>query len=149
VIANCRTAVAIAFTGALIVCASSFVRAQSEIPSRSVWDGIYSKEQAGRGAVIYQQECTRCHPDGPAAGRPLNAWNGRTADDLLEYLRTTMPQDGPGRLTRRNYLDVLAYTFKSNGFPAGTALGIESERLRLIRIEPKRAPGQVSTKDDR
>jgi cytochrome c5 len=29
--------------------------------SRSVWDGVYSEEQAKRGAALYGRECARCH----------------------------------------------------------------------------------------
>ena len=29
--------------------------------SRSVWDGVYSKEQAGRGQDAYGSICARCH----------------------------------------------------------------------------------------
>jgi len=108
-------------------------------PTRSVWDRVYSKDQADRGDAVYQQECTRCHNQGPTTGVTfMNIWNGRTADDLFQMVKNTMPQDGPGRLTRKNYIDLLAYTFKANEFPAGDAeLTAESEQLQGIRIEPK------------
>ena len=28
--------------------------------SRSVWNGVYSKEQAGRGQKAYNSQCARC-----------------------------------------------------------------------------------------
>ncbi len=68
----------------------------------------------------------------------MNIWNGRTASDLFQMMKNTMPPDAPGKLGRREYVDVVAYTFKSNGFPAGqTELKSEIEALRKIRIEPK------------
>ena len=35
--------------------------AASTAAARSVWDGVYSKEQARRGQAVYQQECAKCH----------------------------------------------------------------------------------------
>jgi mono/diheme cytochrome c family protein len=33
-------------------------------PAQSVWDGIYTEEQANRGGALYAQRCARCHaPD--------------------------------------------------------------------------------------
>src|SRR5437762_2337919 len=29
--------------------------------SRSVWDGVYTKDQAGRGQTAYREECAKCH----------------------------------------------------------------------------------------
>lgn len=124
----------------LAAAAGSRLMAQAAaVPARSVWDGVYSKEQADRGDVLYQQECTRCHNQGPMTGLNfINIWNGRTADDLFRMIRNTMPQDGPGRLTRKDCVDLLAFTFKSNEFPAGDAeLKTEAEQLQAIRIEPK------------
>lgn len=127
------------FCAVLELAALSPALAQTPTPARSVWDGVYSKEQADRGDALYQQECTRCHNQGPTTGLNfMNIWNGRTADDLFQMIKNTMPQDGPGKLTRKNCVDLLAYTFKANEFPAGDAeLKIESEQLQAIRIEPK------------
>src|SRR6266481_2816818 len=38
------------------------LRAQApEAESRSVWDGVYTEDQAKRGETIYQKECAACH----------------------------------------------------------------------------------------
>ena len=108
-------------------------------PDRSVWDGVYTDAQAMRGEAVYQAECFRCHPAGPMTGTNfMSVWNGRTASDLFQMMKNMMPQDGPGRLERRLYVDVVAYTFKANGFPAGqTELKNEADSLKHVRIEPK------------
>jgi hypothetical protein len=63
-------------------------------------------------------------------------WIGRTAYDLFEQIRSTMPMDDPGRMSREEYADIVAYLFRINGFPAGAApLSSESGPLRQIRIE--------------
>ena len=48
-----------AVTAAGIATASTY--AQSD--TASVWDGVYSEEQATRGEDAYQRECAACHLD--------------------------------------------------------------------------------------
>lgn len=124
--------------------------AQESHEMKSVWDGVYTETQAGRGATLYEKECAKCHAPGtpPAPGQPagsglageqfLMIWDGRTAQDIYQVMKNTMPQDGPGKIDRRGYADVLAFIFKANGFPAGAAdLKPDPELLKLIRIEKK------------
>ena len=50
-----------------------------------------------------------------------------------------MPQDNPGSLEPKEYLDVIAYMFRENKFPAGLGeLDSEAEKLKLIRSERKK-----------
>ena len=115
---------------------------------RSVWDGVYSKEQAKRGQAVYERECARCHGQSLEGGENapalagadfLNRWNGKTAGAFYEKLRKTMPTDDPGNLSTREYADLAAYTFSANGFPAGDKeLDRDAAALNEIRIEPKR-----------
>lgn len=112
---------------------------------RSVWDGVYTDEQADRGRAAYLLNCVACH--GPAlAGtgeaKPLtgpeflSSWNGLTLGDLFDRTRATMPLARPGSLRRDTYADVLAYVLKFNGFPAGeTELAQRSEMLATIRLD--------------
>src|SRR6266699_6232911 len=76
--------------------------------SRSVWDGVYTEEQAKRGEPIYRKECASCHGEmltGGESAPPLTGgaflanWNGLTVGDLFDRIRKTMPQSAPGRLT--------------------------------------------------
>ena len=39
--------------------------------TRSVWDGVYTKEQAHRGQTVYGQECAKCHGENLAVAKPL------------------------------------------------------------------------------
>ena len=115
--------------------------------SRSVWDGVYTSEQAARGAALYSTNCAQCHgtdltggesAPGLAGGEFLSNWNGLTVGDLLERIRTTMPADRPGRINREQNVDILAHILRSNQFPAGkTDLERQTEVLKQIRIEPK------------
>jgi quinoprotein glucose dehydrogenase len=113
--------------------------------SRSVWDGVYTQDQAERGHSLYNQHCASCHGDTLAGGEvppPLAGgdflanWSGLTVGDLFERIRRSMPQDDPGRLSRQQKADVLAYIFSFNKFPAGkTELAHDTELLKQIRIE--------------
>ena len=115
--------------------------------SRSVWDGVFSKEQASRGQKAYREECLKCHGEnlmggenGPAlAGADfLEQWNGQTVGSLYETIRKTMPSDNPGNLSTRQYADILAYMLSENKFPAGPKeLDREVAALNEIRIERK------------
>ena len=111
--------------------------------ARSVWDGVYTLDQAKRGALM-SGLCVSCHGDGfvggPApelAGAAFAAsWNGRTVSDLFDLIRLTMPDDDPGSLSREVYADLVAYILAVNKYPAGRAeIGIDAGPLKLIRID--------------
>jgi len=116
--------------------------------SASVWDGVYTPEQATRGKAVYGKECASCHGAGldgsgtapPLAGADFKSdWNGQTVDDLFEKMQTTMPGDQPGRLSRKQNADILAFLLMSNGFPAGSKeLPTDAAVLQKIRFEAAR-----------
>lgn len=106
-------------------------------PPHSVRDGAYTTEQAGRGEAVFREECGVCHSSAQFTGAGfLAAWNGARAYSLFDLIRTTMPYDAPGRLSRGAYADLLSYLFKLNGFPAGEQeLPSDDDALKRIRIE--------------
>lgn len=113
--------------------------------SRSVWDGVYTDEQAKRGETVYRKECAACHGASLTGGESappltggafLSNWNGLTLGDLFDRIRKTMPQTTPGKLTRQQNADVLAFTLSANKFPPGkTELSQKTEFLKEIRLE--------------
>ena len=115
--------------------------------SRSVWTGVYSKEQMSRGQTAYNSQCARCHGEallGGEASPPLvdqdflERWNGKSVGSLVERTRKTMPSDGPGKLSRRLCTDIAAYILSANGFPAGkTELESDPAVQDDILIQPK------------
>ena len=136
-------AAAATYVGASITAAQ-----QSEPPARrSVWDKVYTEAQASRGEELYGRHCAECHGSGldgdavteiPAlASDPfMQRWSAKNVDDLLGRMQRGMPPAAPGSLTRVQYVDVVAYLLKSNGFPSGfDALGTDTERLRQILIQ--------------
>ena len=140
-----RLAVAAILTAGLIAASYAALSAQ---PTRSVWDGVYTEEQARRGEAVYHKECASCHGDtliggGGAApltgGNFLSNWNGLTLGDLFDRIRKTMPQGNLGKLTKQQDADVLSYILSFNKFPPGkTELQRQVEFLREIRCEATR-----------
>jgi mono/diheme cytochrome c family protein len=110
-------------------------------PAQSTLRGAYTEAQAARGEATYRANCTSCHATSAYTGDAfVRAWDSRTAFDLFELIRTTMPIDNPGRLSREQYADVVAYLFKLNRLPAGERpLPADDEGLRQVRIEAKPA----------
>jgi len=116
--------------------------------ARSVLDGVYSSEQALRGASLYKQHCASCHGatlEGNETATALagadfvDKWNRQTVGDLLERITKTMPLDKPGRLSREVNADITAYLLNRNQFPNGKAELIpDVQVLKQIRIEPKK-----------
>jgi mono/diheme cytochrome c family protein len=98
--------------------------------TQSAWDGVFTQEQAERGRTLYHAQCARCHGETLGGGENSPAlvddvffafWAGKSVGDLVEYTRTTMPSDGPGRISRKRCIDLAAYLLSANGFPAGAA----------------------------
>jgi len=112
---------------------------------RSVRDGVYIPAQARSGAAVYRVQCVECHQD-DLRGRQMTPslvgvafafrWNGRRLYDYFQGLRATMPQNAPGSLSDRTYVDLVAYLLAANGYPAGdAALFADPETLSGIVIE--------------
>jgi mono/diheme cytochrome c family protein len=108
----------------------------------TVADGVYTDAQATRGESEYATNCAPCHGqtlqgngEAPAlTGADFTAdWIGLTLGDLYDRIRTTMPQDTPGKLSRDQYADILSFVLKANGYPAGQKdLDKRSEYLKAI-----------------
>ena len=72
-------------------------------------------------------------------GEFLSNWNGLTLGDLFERIRTTMPQNKAGKLSREVNSDITAYILSVNKFPAGkTELAHSAEFLKDIRIDSEK-----------
>lgn len=121
---------------------------------RSVWDGVYSKEQVARGRVSYQRSCGYCHMDnlggsggdepGPTppglAGRAfLRRWRAVSAAELFTTVLETMPKNRPS-LDVQTYADILSFILQANGATPGTCeLSADLETLQGIVIMDKPA----------
>jgi len=117
--------------------------------------GAYTHAQATNGQFVYIQYCLKCHGaqlegaagpplQGPGFGKSL-ALGKMSAPSLFAFVRDAMPMDKPGSLRDQQYLDVLAYVFSKNGYPAGGAPLAKSTlaRVKLLpypNLAPNPAP---------
>ena len=113
--------------------------------SRSVRDGVYTEDQAKRGSLLYNQHCSACHGADLTGGDEVPAlrgesflanWSGLPLSELFERIRTSMPADNPGKLSRPQNADILAYILKFDTYPAGSGeLPTQTDALQQIRFE--------------
>ncbi len=132
------------------------VRADLDPPLEllSIWDGIYTQEQADRGKAVYGSPCGLCHggklngvPDdqdmrpAPPLSRAkfLRVWDGRSLGMLYSYTRWTMPQSNPGFLPEEDYLAIVAHMLSTTGVPAGDT-PLSGDIRELGRIIIRQAP---------
>jgi len=121
------------------------LRAQQTDKPQSVWDGVYTKEQAKRGEGLYVQNCSSCHgPDlsgndeAAALAGPvfLSSWDGLSVGDLANRVRVSMPPNNLGKLSRQQIVDILSYVLSFNNFPAGKSeLDPKPELLKQVRVD--------------
>jgi mono/diheme cytochrome c family protein len=113
--------------------------------TKSVWDGVYTDDQAKRGQGSYASECASCHGDqltggemAPplAGGEFMSNWSGLTVGDLYERIRTGMPPANPAKVSREAKADIVAFILAYNKFPAGKQeMASRTEVLKQIKIE--------------
>jgi len=112
------------------VSSASALRATAE--QKTTNDGIYSKEQADAAKPKFEKLCAECHAftvaakkqekDLPLGDEPfLKKWEGRSLDELLTLIVTTMPNDGSAVINDEEGLNLLAYVLQQNGFAPGKA----------------------------
>ena len=132
-------------TGLLLLAMTGLVQAQDA--TVSVWNGVYTQDQASAGKAIYDQQCSLCHgadvlkvrgegPPNLTGSAFKDNWNSLTLSDLFEYIKKGMPRNNAGRLTREQVASVLSFILTSNGFPAGQKeLPTDPTGLKAIRFE--------------
>ena len=89
---------------------------------------------ANRGAAVFQAECIRCHIPIEINARLQNDWLGRSALELHDRLRQTMPAENPGSLDAQQYLDVTAFLLETARIEVPDRL--TRPALALIQIDP-------------
>lgn len=113
------------------------------MPSQGV-AGAFSNAQADNGARLYERHCQSCHgpalgggPAMPALKGPtfLAGWRGRNLNELFLYSRTAMPPGQAGTLSDQQYLDILGYLLRENGFAGGDDTLEADEALERFAID--------------
>ena len=116
--------------------------------SKTIWDGVYSEAQAKRGEPLYNQSCASCHGTSleggemapPLTGNDFNAnWDTLSLGQLVERIRTTMPQENLGSLSRQQYVDIVTYLLQKGKFPTGSAdLPMQADALNGIGFKAQK-----------
>ena len=103
-------------------------------------------DQQTRGKALYNDKCASCHMEnlkGSTETPPLTGdqfwmnWETYSANNLVEQVRTTMPEDNPGSLMRQEYVDVVAYILKTNEVAFDGDLPMDAEGLKKVTIKKK------------
>ena len=121
-----RAALAVAFAAYAVIGVLSLTGHARQ--TRTVSDGVYTAEQAQRGAALYKAQCASCHGEklegliGPMlAGEGfVAAWGGRSLTELVDKIQNTMPLQAPGSLMRPQAIDIAAYMLQVGNFKAGS-----------------------------
>jgi len=115
----------------------------------TVWNGVYSEAQAGRGETAYGSHCARCHAEDLSGyqnllkgNRFMNEYREAPLYRLFDKMKTTMPRDAAGTLSDQTYLDILTYILKANDFPAGHD-DLAAENLSRVLVVGKAGPEPV------
>jgi mono/diheme cytochrome c family protein len=116
---------------------------------KTVWDKVYSEEQAAKGKIEYETHCEVCHQKdltGRASGGEgaelvgnvfTRKWEFQNLNQLFSEIKKRMPRDNPGTLSDEGYLNVVAYLLQVNKFPAGDPLELDAARLGAILFTSK------------
>src|SRR5262245_1060654 len=102
---------------ALILVATAGAAAQStESTARTVWDGVYTEEQAERGQHEYATHCENCHREDLSGysgllrgNRFMDKFREASLHLLFDKTKTTMPRGAAGSLSDGAYVDIVSY----------------------------------------
>lgn len=104
---------------------------------RTVNDGVYTKDQAKIGEGLYAQHCILCH-DKKYFRPVLKRWEGQPINVLFTVMATSMPENNPGFLTEKEYVDILAYVLSLSRYAAGDAeLDYQDDALSELMVEAR------------
>jgi len=107
--------------------------------------GYYTQQQAAAGQQIFTQHCTKCHGSKlqgqsgpPLAGAKFKSnleFSKISAQQLFTFIKTQMPYDAPASLSKKQYLQALAYILSKNGYPQG-ATPLSERTLGQVKLLP-------------
>ena len=131
---------------ACLVFAPRLLVAQGAAPGGTVWDGVFTEAQAARGKAAYGRSCAACHKEDLLGGGTAPAlageaffrrWNESTLDDVVQTMRSSMPQEAPNSLDAQVYVEITTYLLQASGSPTGSGeLTADRDRLKLVRVTP-------------
>jgi mono/diheme cytochrome c family protein len=130
-----RPAVAVLFVFALAATAQ-------EKAGKTVWDGVYTADQAKRGEATFSGNCRKCHSTGFYRTGFVERWREEKLTGFFNWISTMMPRDRPGALNQNDYLDIAAYIMSNNDVPAGSQ-ELTIDALTTIQVQRKDGPAPL------
>ena len=139
--------VAIAASVALL--AAGTAASRSFAATSAAPQAIFSSAQATAGSKAYATNCASCHGAsleggvGPALSganlKTLSKNTKLTVHDLFTFMSQQMPMNAPASLSKDQYVAIMAYVLKFNGYPAGpkalTYAGAESSKMPVTSLK--------------
>jgi mono/diheme cytochrome c family protein len=112
----------------------------AQAPTKSTYDGVYTKAQAERGQKTFSDKCTACHESSRFSGDTFHeSWDGKALKEIWDVASGTMPEDNPGSLKQQEYADIIAYFLSLNEYPAGEAeLQPGAAAMAAIKVDKKK-----------
>lgn len=126
-------------------------RPVAAIQSKTIWDGVFTQQQAARGAASFASNCARCHAadtNGGEEGRNLagkafwDSFRESTVDHLLDYVSRNMPNGAGGTLNADTYVDLVAFILSRNDLPSGPT-ELTKESAAGVQIIARSGPGEL------
>jgi len=112
----------------------------------TIFDGVYTEEQAARGKGFFESDCASCHANSARGSSAAPGLIGFTFDkkyadqplfNYFDFMRANMPPGNAGWFIDQQYADITAYLLSLHGAPAGdTELEGTEEALSAIMIVP-------------
>ena len=115
---------------------------------RTVWDGVFTAEQAARGKTMFASTCAACHAADLSGGNGsglkgevfVNHWMEGSLDALFTRVKSMPPNRA--NLGGSAYVELVAFLLDANAFPAG-AQELTAEAIPGIQIQGKNGPAPV------
>ena len=128
-----RIPIALIVAAALFVAGGVLATAQQRDPEeRTVWNGVFTEEQAARGAITYAITCARCH------GAELEGGNMQVKALAGEQFWRDIPRLlATATLARSRGMTVLATTRNPNKTRALEAVGVDHVIIDTGIIAPR------------
>src|SRR6185295_17858377 len=112
-------------------------------------NSVFTADQAIIGQTAYQTTCARCHQAdlrGSNEAPPLsgvnfiNAWRGRSTNDLYNKIATSMPADNPGSVPQQAVTTIVAYILRQNGGTPGQTAFTPNTAVPMGQVATGAAP---------
>ena len=140
-------------TGALVVNAAA-----QDKGYKTIWDGIYTTEQADRGRSVYLRGCMGCHgrnlDETPGEGQQgialkgdafIDRWREDSLEFFFNYVKNHVPRGSEGQVrqvTADQRRDLVAFLLRENGAKPGTT-PVSAEVVSGIRFEKQTGPAPL------